>query len=40
MDIGVLMLFQNHPNLAMADYGMYKHELGDCRYESMGNLRR
>ena len=30
MDIGVLMLFQNHPNLPMADYDMYKKELGVC----------
>ena len=30
MDIGVLMLFQNHPNLPMADYDMYKKELAVC----------
>lgn len=30
MDIGVLMLFQNHPNLPMDDYDMYKKELEIC----------
>lgn len=30
MDIGVLMLFQNHPNLPMDDYAMYKKELEIC----------
>ena len=30
MDIGVLMLFQNHRNLPMADYDMYKQELDVC----------
>ena len=30
MDIGVLMLFQNHPNQPMDDYEMYKKELKVC----------
>jgi len=28
MDTGILMLFNNHLNLPMADYAMYKKELG------------
>ncbi|HCO61444.1 MAG TPA: LLM class flavin-dependent oxidoreductase [Porticoccaceae bacterium] len=30
MDVGVLMLFQNHPNQRMDDYDMYKKELKVC----------